>query len=137
LNRLGYYSIVREFALRSSAGLRAAVEFRECVGRAGVLAVVACVGQVVSYVLYIYLASRTAVSAFENFAVALRATQQRRAFCGTAGGNLHEWSPEVIADLALIEPGFTLGHENAGWIEAIGPGVQGWEIGQAVAISPV
>lgn len=28
----------------------------------------------------------------------------------------------------------TLGHENAGWIEALGPGVTGWEIGEAVAV---
>lgn len=28
----------------------------------------------------------------------------------------------------------TLGHENAGWIEALGPGVTGWERGEAVAI---
>jgi len=28
----------------------------------------------------------------------------------------------------------TLGHENAGWIEALGPGVTGWEKGEAVAI---
>src|SRR3954470_13297453 len=29
---------------------------------------------------------------------------------------------------------FTLGHENAGWIEALGPGVKGWDAGEAVAI---
>ena len=29
---------------------------------------------------------------------------------------------------------FTLGHENAGWIEALGPGVGGWEAGEAVAV---
>lgn len=28
----------------------------------------------------------------------------------------------------------TLGHENAGWVEALGPGVTGWEEGEAVAI---
>ena len=31
-------------------------------------------------------------------------------------------------------PPFTLGHENAGWIEALGPGVQGLEVGEAVAV---
>lgn len=31
-----------------------------------------------------------------------------------------------------VELPFTLGHENAGWIEALGPGVKGWEIGQPV-----
>ncbi len=50
---------------------------------------------------------------------------------------MHEWSPEVNAELELVDPNFTLGHENAGWIEAIGPGVQGWEIDQPVVISPV
>jgi propanol-preferring alcohol dehydrogenase len=29
---------------------------------------------------------------------------------------------------------FTLGHENAGWIEMLGPGVEGWARGDAVAI---
>ncbi len=29
---------------------------------------------------------------------------------------------------------FTLGHENAGWIEALGPGVEGWRVGDAVAV---
>lgn len=28
----------------------------------------------------------------------------------------------------------TLGHENAGWVEAVGVGVEGWEKGEAVAI---
>lgn len=28
----------------------------------------------------------------------------------------------------------TLGHENAGWVEAIGPGVVGWTTGEAVAV---
>lgn len=48
------------------------------------------------------------------------------------------------SDLHLMdefEPGmvpwhlpFTLGHENAGWVEALGPGVQGLEVGEPVAI---
>ena len=48
------------------------------------------------------------------------------------------------SDLHLIhdfEPGslpydvpFTLGHENAGWVEAIGPGAIGFEVGQPVAV---
>lgn len=33
-----------------------------------------------------------------------------------------------------IEGPFTLGHENAGWIEEIGQGVSGWREGQAVAV---
>jgi propanol-preferring alcohol dehydrogenase len=31
-------------------------------------------------------------------------------------------------------PPFTLGHENAGWVEAFGPGVEGLEIGMPVAV---
>ncbi|WP_229397860.1 NAD(P)-dependent alcohol dehydrogenase [Micromonospora okii] len=31
-------------------------------------------------------------------------------------------------------PPFTLGHENAGWVHALGPGVTGLEVGQPVAI---
>src|SRR5579872_2314782 len=46
------------------------------------------------------------------------------------------------SDLHIIEapqaPGFpaplTLGHENAGWVEAVGPGVTAWGKGEAVAI---
>jgi len=29
---------------------------------------------------------------------------------------------------------FTLGHENAGWVEAVGPGVRGVEVGEGVAV---
>jgi propanol-preferring alcohol dehydrogenase len=29
---------------------------------------------------------------------------------------------------------FTLGHENAGWIEALGPGVDGWHVGDSVVV---
>lgn len=29
---------------------------------------------------------------------------------------------------------FTLGHENAGWVHALGSGVTGWEVGQAVTV---
>jgi alcohol dehydrogenase, propanol-preferring len=31
-------------------------------------------------------------------------------------------------------PPFTLGHENAGWVEALGDGVEGLEVGEAVAV---
>jgi propanol-preferring alcohol dehydrogenase len=50
---------------------------------------------------------------------------------------MHEWSPELIPELEAFVPDFTLGHENAGWIEGVGSGVEGWEQDQAVAISPV
>jgi propanol-preferring alcohol dehydrogenase len=32
------------------------------------------------------------------------------------------------------DPPFTLGHENAGWIEAVGVGVDGWDVGAPVAV---
>jgi propanol-preferring alcohol dehydrogenase len=41
-----------------------------------------------------------------------------------------EW-PEGTMD---FEVPFTLGHENAGWVEAVGPGVEGLEDGEAVAV---
>jgi len=50
---------------------------------------------------------------------------------------MHEWSPELMPELAQMTPDFTLGHENAGWIDALGEGVRGWETGQAVVVSPV
>src|SRR5690606_29355721 len=31
-------------------------------------------------------------------------------------------------------PPFTLGHENAGWVEALGAGVSGLDVGDAVAV---
>lgn len=36
--------------------------------------------------------------------------------------------------LLPYEPPFTLGHENAGWVESIGAGVEGVDVGDAVAI---
>jgi alcohol dehydrogenase, propanol-preferring len=50
---------------------------------------------------------------------------------------MHEWSPEQMPELLEMAPEFTLGHENAGWIDALGSGVAGWEVGQAVVVSPV
>jgi propanol-preferring alcohol dehydrogenase len=41
-----------------------------------------------------------------------------------------EW-PEGTHAYALP---FTLGHENAGWIEALGPGVDGWQIGDPAIV---
>ena len=43
---------------------------------------------------------------------------------------IHEFDAGVFnADLP-----FTLGHESAGWVEALGPGATGLEVGQAVAV---
>ena len=51
---------------------------------------------------------------------------------GACHSDLHlmEW-PEGAVPFALP---FTLGHENAGWIETVGAGVEGWAPGDAVAV---
>jgi len=51
---------------------------------------------------------------------------------GACHSDLHlmEW-PEGTVDL---DPPFTLGHENAGWVEAVGAGVEGLEQGEPVAV---
>jgi propanol-preferring alcohol dehydrogenase len=41
---------------------------------------------------------------------------------------------EFGAGLLPWGPPFTLGHENAGWVHALGPGVAGLEVGQPVAV---
>src|SRR5262249_56682370 len=51
---------------------------------------------------------------------------------GACHSDLHvmEWPPGFLP----YELPFTLGHENAGWVEAVGPGVKGWAPGEAVAV---
>ncbi len=46
--------------------------------------------------------------------------------------HLMEWSAAEAPD--AIRPPFTLGHENAGTIAALGAGVSGWEVGEPVAV---
>ena len=41
---------------------------------------------------------------------------------------------EFDTGLVPFEPPFTLGHENAGWVEALGAGVSGLDVGQPVAV---
>lgn len=43
---------------------------------------------------------------------------------------MHDFEPGMMP----WEPPFTLGHENAGWVEALGAGVTGLEVGDAVAV---
>lgn len=38
---------------------------------------------------------------------------------------------EADPNSGLLSPPFVLGHENAGWVEALGPGVRGVEVGSA------
>ncbi len=51
---------------------------------------------------------------------------------GLCHSDLHlmEWP----ADALSIDPPFTLGHENAGWVETLGEGTSGFEPGEAVAV---
>jgi alcohol dehydrogenase, propanol-preferring len=43
---------------------------------------------------------------------------------------MHDFEPGLLP----YEVPFTLGHENAGWVEALGPGASGLEVGQPVAV---
>ena len=56
----------------------------------------------------------------------------RVAGAGACHSDLHlmEW-PEGTMPFELP---FTLGHENAGWVESVGAGVEGWAPGDAVAV---
>jgi (R,R)-butanediol dehydrogenase/meso-butanediol dehydrogenase/diacetyl reductase len=49
--------------------------------------------------------------------------------CGICGSDLH------VAGV-MGKPGAVLGHEIAGTIDSLGDGVEGWAIGQAVAVRP-
>jgi propanol-preferring alcohol dehydrogenase len=40
----------------------------------------------------------------------------------------------IAAGNSFFKPPFTLGHENTGWVEAVGPGVRGFRAGDPVAI---
>jgi alcohol dehydrogenase, propanol-preferring len=51
---------------------------------------------------------------------------------GLCHSDLHlmDWPPGLMP----FDPPFTLGHENAGWVETLGPGVSGLEAGEPVAV---
>lgn len=51
---------------------------------------------------------------------------------GACHSDLHlmEWPPGVVP----AELPFTLGHENAGWVHQLGTGVEGFEVGEPVAV---
>jgi len=51
------------------------------------------------------------------------------AAAGVCHSDLH-----IIDGSIPIPPGFTLGHENAGWVEEVGDGVSGYEKGDAVLV---
>jgi alcohol dehydrogenase, propanol-preferring len=54
---------------------------------------------------------------------------------GACHSDLHlkDWPAETLEEFGFSLP-FTLGHENAGWVEALGDGVSGLEVGQPVAV---
>ncbi|HSS43094.1 MAG TPA: NAD(P)-dependent alcohol dehydrogenase [Solirubrobacterales bacterium] len=51
---------------------------------------------------------------------------------GACHSDLHlmEWPPGTLG----FDIPFTLGHENAGWVEAVGAGVEGVDVGEAVQV---
>lgn len=53
----------------------------------------------------------------------------RVAGAGVCHSDLH-----ILDDGLGMQGPFTLGHENAGWISAVGAGVEGWKEGDAVAV---
>ncbi len=52
---------------------------------------------------------------------------------GACHSDLHLME-EFDTGMLPFDPPFTVGHENAGWVEALGAGVGGLEVGQAVAV---
>lgn len=52
---------------------------------------------------------------------------------GACHSDLHLME-EFESGMVPFEPPFTIGHENAGWVAALGAGVTGLEVGQAVAV---
>ncbi|HXE79748.1 MAG TPA: NAD(P)-dependent alcohol dehydrogenase [Vicinamibacterales bacterium] len=51
-----------------------------------------------------------------------------------AAGVCHSDLHIIEAPAGIFPAPLTLGHENAGWVDAVGPGVAGWNRGDAVAI---
>lgn len=51
------------------------------------------------------------------------------AFCGICGSDLHAGEPD-------FHPGTVMGHEFSAVVAAIGPGVDGWSVGERVCVNP-
>ncbi|MFV0254333.1 MAG: NAD(P)-dependent alcohol dehydrogenase [Beutenbergiaceae bacterium] len=51
--------------------------------------------------------------------------------CHSDVGVFAEWESDVTG---LMTPPFVLGHENSGWVEEVGPGVSGFEQGEAYLV---
>lgn len=54
----------------------------------------------------------------------------RVAACGVCGSDLH------LRRMGFLPPGYVLGHEFAGVVDAVGPGVSGWAEGDRAAVYP-
>ena len=54
----------------------------------------------------------------------------RVAACGVCGTDLH------LRGMGILPPGYVLGHEFAGVVDAVGPGVTGWAEGDRAAVYP-
>src|SRR5687768_6280029 len=52
------------------------------------------------------------------------------AYCGICGSDLHMLPSPAIA------PGTVMGHEFSGRIEAVGDGIEGWDVGERVCVLP-
>ena len=61
--------------------------------------------------------------------------QVRVAFGGICGSDLHYYQHGGFGTVRIREP-MALGHEISGVVSALGEGVQGFELGQRIAISP-
>ncbi|MCF8095289.1 MAG: alcohol dehydrogenase catalytic domain-containing protein, partial [Desulfobacteraceae bacterium] len=52
-------------------------------------------------------------------------------YCGLCGTDLHSY-----LEGGIIDPGTVLGHEIVGTVDELGSGVQGWNLGDRVAVGP-
>jgi len=57
------------------------------------------------------------------------------AHCGVCGSDVHYYLDGRIGDMVVEQP-LVLGHEFAGTVAEVGEGVEGLEVGQAVAVQP-
>lgn len=54
----------------------------------------------------------------------------RVAACGLCGSDMH------LRAMGILPPGYVMGHEFAGVVDAVGPGVTGWSEGDAACVYP-
>ena len=54
----------------------------------------------------------------------------RVAACGVCGSDMH------LRSMGILPPGYVMGHEFSGVVDAVGPGVTGWSEGDAACVYP-